>query len=135
VAVEMEAAALYAYAMVRERDVICVAHVTNTMATGDDDFDKAKPTPPTTPSRSSPPSSKAGPRWDGTRPLRARHRARVQDPDHCWPDASDTASRPRCLREPNHLDGDASTTGGQGRAGRRFEGRSRGADHGRKGVA
>lgn len=40
VAVEMEAAALYAFATVRERDVICVAHVTNTMATAGDDFEK-----------------------------------------------------------------------------------------------
>lgn len=38
----MEAAALYAYAMVRERDVICVAHVTNTMATDGDDIDKGE---------------------------------------------------------------------------------------------
>jgi len=40
VAVEMEAAALYAFSTVRERDVICVAHVTNTMATDGDDFEK-----------------------------------------------------------------------------------------------
>jgi len=40
VAVEMEAAALYAYATARGRDVICVAHVTNTMATEGDDFEK-----------------------------------------------------------------------------------------------
>jgi len=39
-AVEMEAAALYAYATARHRDVICVAHVTNTMATDGDDFEK-----------------------------------------------------------------------------------------------
>jgi uridine phosphorylase len=39
-AVEMEAAALYAYAAARERDVVCVAHVTNTMATDGDDFEK-----------------------------------------------------------------------------------------------
>lgn len=39
-AVEMEAAALYAYATARRRDVICVAHVTNTMATDGDDFEK-----------------------------------------------------------------------------------------------
>ena len=39
-AVEMEAAALYAYATARQRDVICVAHVTNTMAIHGDDFDK-----------------------------------------------------------------------------------------------
>ena len=40
VAVEMEAAALYAVATVRDFDVICVAHVTNTMATEGDDFEK-----------------------------------------------------------------------------------------------
>ena len=40
VAVEMEAAALYAFAAVRELEVICVAHVTNTMATSGDDFEK-----------------------------------------------------------------------------------------------
>lgn len=39
-AVEMEAAALYAYAEARDRDVVCVAHVTNTMATEGDDFEK-----------------------------------------------------------------------------------------------
>jgi uridine phosphorylase len=39
-AVEMEAAALYAYAAARQRDVVCVAHVTNTMATAGDDFEK-----------------------------------------------------------------------------------------------
>lgn len=39
-AVEMEAAALYAYAEARQRDVVCVAHVTNTMATDGDDFEK-----------------------------------------------------------------------------------------------
>lgn len=39
-AVEMEAAALYAYAAATSRDVVCVAHVTNTMATAGDDFDK-----------------------------------------------------------------------------------------------
>ena len=40
VAVEMEAAALYAFAAVRSFDVICVAHVTNSMATDGDDFEK-----------------------------------------------------------------------------------------------
>ncbi|MFN7148233.1 MAG: nucleoside phosphorylase [Microthrixaceae bacterium] len=41
IAVEMEAAALYAYATASGRDIICVAHVTNTMAAdGDDDFEK-----------------------------------------------------------------------------------------------
>jgi uridine phosphorylase len=41
-AVEMEAAALYAYATARQRDVVCIAHVTNTMATGGDDFEKGE---------------------------------------------------------------------------------------------
>ena len=39
-AVEMEAAALYAYATARQRDVVCIAHVTNTMAAHGDDFEK-----------------------------------------------------------------------------------------------
>jgi uridine phosphorylase len=38
--VEMEAAALYAYATARQRQVVCLAHVTNTMATTGDDFEK-----------------------------------------------------------------------------------------------
>jgi uridine phosphorylase len=38
--VEMEAAALYAYATARDLDVICFAHITNTMATAGDDFEK-----------------------------------------------------------------------------------------------
>ncbi len=42
VAVEMEAAALYAYAAARERAVVCVAHVTNTMAAAGDDFEKGE---------------------------------------------------------------------------------------------
>ncbi|MEO6627199.1 MAG: nucleoside phosphorylase [Aquihabitans sp.] len=42
VAVEMEAAALYSFAAVHGRDVICVAHVTNTMATEGDDFEKGE---------------------------------------------------------------------------------------------
>jgi len=41
-AVEMEAAALYAYATARDRDVVCIAHVTNTMATDGDDFEKGE---------------------------------------------------------------------------------------------
>jgi purine-nucleoside phosphorylase len=41
-AVEMEAAALYAYAAARRRDVVCVAHVTNVMAIQGDDFDKGE---------------------------------------------------------------------------------------------
>lgn len=42
VCVEMEAAALYAYAHARRRDVVCLAHVTNTMATDGDDFEKGE---------------------------------------------------------------------------------------------
>jgi purine-nucleoside phosphorylase len=42
VCVEMEAAALYAYAAARHRDVVCLAHVTNTMAVSGDDFDKGE---------------------------------------------------------------------------------------------
>ncbi|MEV6137547.1 nucleoside phosphorylase [Nocardia sp. NPDC051990] len=38
--VEMEAAALYAYATAQQRDVVCIAHITNTIATAGDDFDK-----------------------------------------------------------------------------------------------
>lgn len=41
-AVEMEAAALYAFGHARRRDVVCVAHVTNTMATAGDDFEKGE---------------------------------------------------------------------------------------------
>ena len=36
----MEAAALYAYATARERRVVCLAHITNTMATHGEDFEK-----------------------------------------------------------------------------------------------
>jgi uridine phosphorylase len=39
-AVEMEAAALYAYATAYQRDMVCVAHVTNNLAIGGDDFEK-----------------------------------------------------------------------------------------------
>lgn len=39
-AVEMEAAGLYAYAAATGRDLVCVAHVTNTMAVEGDDFEK-----------------------------------------------------------------------------------------------
>ncbi len=42
VCVEMEAAALYAYATARTRDVVCVAHVTNSMAVDGDDFEKGE---------------------------------------------------------------------------------------------
>jgi uridine phosphorylase len=38
--VEMESAALYAYAAARNRDVLRLAHVTNTMAVNGDDFEK-----------------------------------------------------------------------------------------------
>ncbi len=38
--VEMEAAALYAYATALNRPVVCLAHITNTMATDGDDFEK-----------------------------------------------------------------------------------------------
>ncbi len=41
-AVEMEAAALYAYAASRQRQVICIAHVTNNMAASGDDFEKGE---------------------------------------------------------------------------------------------
>lgn len=39
-AVEMEAAGLYAYAEATGRHMVCVAHVTNTMAVDGDDFEK-----------------------------------------------------------------------------------------------
>lgn len=39
-AVEMEAAALYAFAQARGRPVLCLAHVTNAMAQAGDDFEK-----------------------------------------------------------------------------------------------
>lgn len=42
VAVEMEAAALYAFAAARQRAVVCIAHVTNAMATAGDDFEKGE---------------------------------------------------------------------------------------------
>ncbi len=41
-AVEMEAAALYAFAGRRRKAVLCVAHVTNTMGLADQDFEKGK---------------------------------------------------------------------------------------------
>ncbi len=40
--VEMEASALYAYARARGRAVVCLAHITNTMATAGDDFEKGR---------------------------------------------------------------------------------------------
>jgi uridine phosphorylase len=39
-AVEMEAAALYAFAAVRDRPVVCFAHVTNQLGQTDEDFEK-----------------------------------------------------------------------------------------------
>jgi len=42
VCVEMEAAALYAYAAARSRDVVCLAHITNSMALTDNDFEKGQ---------------------------------------------------------------------------------------------
>lgn len=41
-AVEMEAAALYAFASVRQRRVLCLAHITNTMAQQHGDFEKGE---------------------------------------------------------------------------------------------
>ena len=41
-AVEMEAAALYAFARAKNRQVLCLANVTNTMAQGGDDFEKGE---------------------------------------------------------------------------------------------
>jgi uridine phosphorylase len=40
VAVEMEAAALYAFAEARQKPVVCLAHVTNRMARAEGDFEK-----------------------------------------------------------------------------------------------
>jgi uridine phosphorylase len=41
-AVEMEAAALYAFARAADRQVLCLAHVTNTMAVAEQDFEKGE---------------------------------------------------------------------------------------------
>lgn len=41
-AVEMESAALYAFAEAKGKDVICFAHVTNQMATAENDFEKGE---------------------------------------------------------------------------------------------
>jgi hypothetical protein len=41
-AVEMEAAALYAFATAKRAHVLCVAHVTNTMGLADQDFEKGE---------------------------------------------------------------------------------------------
>ena len=40
VCVEMEAAALYAFARARQRDVVCIAHITNSMGQSPGDFEK-----------------------------------------------------------------------------------------------
>src|SRR6202040_307119 len=41
-AVEMEAAALYAFARARGKSILCLAHVTNTMGLADQDFEKGE---------------------------------------------------------------------------------------------
>ena len=41
-AVEMEAAALYAFAASAKAEVLCLAHVTNTMGQSGDDFEKGE---------------------------------------------------------------------------------------------
>jgi uridine phosphorylase len=41
-AVEMEAAALYAFAAARDRPVVCFAHVTNELGRGDEEFEKGE---------------------------------------------------------------------------------------------
>ena len=41
-AVEMEAAALYAFAASAKAQVLCLAHVTNTMGQAGDDFEKGE---------------------------------------------------------------------------------------------
>jgi uridine phosphorylase len=41
-AVEMEAAALYSFARAANRDVLCLAHVTNTMSVAEQDFEKGE---------------------------------------------------------------------------------------------
>ena len=40
--VEMEAAALYAFAKAKDKDVVCFAHLTNTMAQDEGDFEKGE---------------------------------------------------------------------------------------------
>ena len=42
VCMEMEAAALYSYAAACDRDVVCLAHITNTMAVAGKDFEKGQ---------------------------------------------------------------------------------------------
>ena len=41
-AVEMEAAALYSFARATNAQVLCIAHVTNTMGQSGDDFEKGE---------------------------------------------------------------------------------------------
>jgi purine-nucleoside phosphorylase len=41
-AVEMEAAALYAFAQAASKQVLCLAHVTNTMGQAGQDFEKGE---------------------------------------------------------------------------------------------
>ena len=41
-AVEMEAAALYTFARAANKEVLCLAHVTNTMAQTEQDFEKGE---------------------------------------------------------------------------------------------
>ncbi|MFC7697391.1 nucleoside phosphorylase [Bradyrhizobium sp. GCM10028915] len=41
-AVEMEAAALYAFAEAKQAKILCIAHVTNTMGIGEQDFEKGE---------------------------------------------------------------------------------------------
>lgn len=41
-AVEMEASALYAFAQAAEKDILCFAHITNQMATIENDFEKGQ---------------------------------------------------------------------------------------------
>ncbi|HEY8657589.1 MAG TPA: hypothetical protein VIL78_01030, partial [Hanamia sp.] len=40
--VEMEASALYAFAAAKQKNVICFAHLTNTMAQAEGDFEKGE---------------------------------------------------------------------------------------------
>ena len=40
--VEMEASALYAFAIAQEKDIVCFAHLTNTMAQNEGDFEKGE---------------------------------------------------------------------------------------------
>jgi purine-nucleoside phosphorylase len=40
--VEMEAAALYAFGMAKQKEVLCFAHLTNTMAQEEGDFEKGE---------------------------------------------------------------------------------------------